>query len=439
MAVLSMDCGDHMEDEDVERNVFDDSKPRFENSLRTRGAKTGSKAKKPDWKASVKENSPSVRTYSEGGSLRTQRIRPRSRSRTRGSSSRSKSPGLFGSTFASRAKQREAIGTPLVRSRANSVSSMPYDARSRTRSLSPRRMRRQSESPARVLPKKDNAGLRSRKDLPMSPPKREPIPKPARKTPEPGVEKKNIPIPVRISPGPPSRPEVAPLPFKDRYQFEPLGNTLGRRNIVIPGTQAHRESLSDDKYHTKTWESFNAYFQNSNEVSNNSNGVSNNFNGISNNSNGVSNNFNGISNNSNGVSTKSYSEKAMKSFVDSSTKKYSMQSYSKSSYSENTNEKYNNSSHGGSRDDAKNSTSRKSSSLSDRTSQEQSQRRSSSNSYSRQEEYRATQDRENTDTDRKSSITRGPQPLWLDGGDGHQARRSSSVSSKKSVSRIYIS
>ena len=32
-----------------------------------------------------------------------------------------------------------------------------------------------------------------------------------------------------------------------------------------------------------------------------------------------------------------------------------------------------------------------------------------------------------------------PQPLWLDGGDGHQARRSSSVSSKKSVSRIYIS
>ena len=299
--------------------------------------------------------------------------------------------------------------------------------RSRTRSLSPRRMRRQSESPARVLPKKDNAGLRSRKDLPMSPPKREPIPKPARKTPEPGVEKKNIPIPVRISPGPPSRclkyswyskhnhyslsrPEVAPLPFKDRYQFEPLGNTLGRRwgvfclnncenilyisrNIVIPGTQAHRESLSDDKYHTKTWESFNAYFQNSN--------------GVSNNSNGVSNNFNGISNNSNGVSTKSYSEKAMKSFVDSSTKKYSMQSYSKSSYSENTNEKYNNSSHGGSRDDAKNSTSRKSSSLSDRTSQEQSQRRSSSNSYSRQEEYRATQDRENTDTDRKSSLTRG--------------------------------
>ena len=75
MAVLSMDCCDHMEDEDVERNVFDDSMPRFENSLRTRGAKTGSKAKKPDWKASVKENSPSVRTYSEGGSLRTQRIR----------------------------------------------------------------------------------------------------------------------------------------------------------------------------------------------------------------------------------------------------------------------------------------------------------------------------------------------------------------------------
>ena len=83
-------------------------------------------------------------------------------------------------------------------------------------------------------------------------------------------------------------------------------------NIVIPGTQAHRESLSDDKYHTKTWESFSAYFQNSN-------GVSNNTNGVSNNSNIVSDNFNGVSNNS-------YSEKTMKSFADSSTKKYSMQS-----------------------------------------------------------------------------------------------------------------
>jgi len=418
MAVLSMDCCDHMEDEDVERNVFDDSKPRFENSLRTRGNRTGSRSKKPDWKASVKANSPSMRTYSEGGSLRTQRIRPRSRSRTRGSNSRSKSPGLFGSTFASRAKQREAIGTPLVRSRANSVSSMPNDARSRTRSLSPRRFRRQSESPARVLPKKDNAGLRARRDLPKSPPKREPIPKPARKTPEPAAEKKNIPIPVRVSPGPTSRPEVSPLPFRDRYQFEPLGATLGRSNIVMPGTQAHRESLSDDKYHTKTWESFNAYFQNTNGVSNNSNVVSDNFNGVSNNS---------------------YSEKAMKSFADSSTKKYSMQSYSKSSYSENTNEKYNNSSHGVTQDNAKNSSSRKSSTMSDRTSQEQSQRRSSSNSYSRQEEYRASQDKDNTDSGRKSSLTRGPQPLWLDGGDQQHARRSSSVSSKKSVSRIYIS
>jgi len=425
MAVLSMDCCDHMEDEDVERNIFDDSKPRFENSLRTRGTRTGGKSKKPDWKASVKANSPSMRTYSEGGSLRTQRFRPRSRSKTRGSSSRSKSPGLFGSTFASRAKQREAIGTPLVRSRANSVSSMPYDARSRTRSLSPRRFRRQSESPARVLPKKDNAGLRARRDLPKSPPKSEPIPKPARKTPEPAVEKKNIPIPVRVSPGPPSRPEVAPLPFRDRYQFEPLGATLGRSNIVIPGTQAHRESLSDDKYHTKTWESFSAYFQNSN-------GVSNNTNGVSNNSNIVSDNFNGVSNNS-------YSEKTMKSFADSSTKKYSMQSYSKSSYSENTNEKYNNSSHGVTRDDAKNSSSRKSSTMSDKTNQDQSQRRSSSNSYSRQEEYRASQDRDSRDSGRKTSLTRGPQPLWLDGGDQQQTRRSSSVSSKKSVSRIYIS
>ena len=74
MAVLSMDCCDHMEDEDIKRNVFDDSKPRFENSLRTRGSRTVT-GKKPEWKASVKANSPSVRTYSEGGSLRTQRRR----------------------------------------------------------------------------------------------------------------------------------------------------------------------------------------------------------------------------------------------------------------------------------------------------------------------------------------------------------------------------
>ena len=74
MAILSTDCCDHMEDDDVERNVYDDSKPRFENSLRTR-ADLKNEGKKPIWKGSVKTNSPSLRTYSEGGSLRTQRRR----------------------------------------------------------------------------------------------------------------------------------------------------------------------------------------------------------------------------------------------------------------------------------------------------------------------------------------------------------------------------
>ena len=71
MAVLSSECCDHNEFDDVEMNTYDDSKPRWMDSLRTRTPSTG----KPGWKGSVKANSPSMRTYSEGGSLRTQRTR----------------------------------------------------------------------------------------------------------------------------------------------------------------------------------------------------------------------------------------------------------------------------------------------------------------------------------------------------------------------------
>lgn len=451
MAVLSSECCDHNEYDDGEMNTYDDSKPRWMDSLRTRTPSTG----KPGWKASVKANSPSMRTYSEGGSLRTQRTRPRSKSAKRSTHGRSKSPGLFGSTFASRAKQREAIGTPLVRSRANSVSSMPPDsARSRTRSLSPRRLRRQSASPARVLPKRgpNNENPRSRRDLPKGPPKKESIPIPIRKVPEAPLPKKNIPIPVRISPDPPSRPDASPRPFRDRYQFEPLGDTLGRSNVVYPGTEAHRQSMSDGQYYTKTVESFNSYFKDSSDTSKNLYSQNNN----SNNSHSYQNN--------NGSS---------KSYADENLEKSFMQN---SSYSQDSKDMYMNSSQGVSRNTAKTSLDRKTSSTFDKTRQETSQHRRSSNAYSEQGDQNSDHlnrnmrhslsrssnaysqhsqqdenksehlNRNNTDSARRSSLTRGPQPLWLDGADIPQpgsaqnnVRRSSSASSKKSVSVIYIS
>ena len=80
MPVLSSECCDHDEDGDNERNIYDDTKPKWTNSLRTRTpsvtrSRDGNDANKPNWNASIKGNSPSIRTYSEGGSLRTQRIR----------------------------------------------------------------------------------------------------------------------------------------------------------------------------------------------------------------------------------------------------------------------------------------------------------------------------------------------------------------------------
>ena len=78
MAVLSSDCCDHNEDGET-RNIYED-KPRWMESMRTRSSSVRQSSsnrdtKKPIWKASIKPNSPSMRTYSEGGSLRTQRKR----------------------------------------------------------------------------------------------------------------------------------------------------------------------------------------------------------------------------------------------------------------------------------------------------------------------------------------------------------------------------
>ena len=78
MAILSSDCCDHNEDGET-RNIYEE-KPRWMESMRTRSSSVGQSSsnrdtKKPIWKASIKPNSPSMRTYSEGGSLRTQRKR----------------------------------------------------------------------------------------------------------------------------------------------------------------------------------------------------------------------------------------------------------------------------------------------------------------------------------------------------------------------------
>jgi len=128
MVTYDSECCDHGEYEEYNSEPYDDSKPRWMFSLRNREPLNPGGKSKPAWTSAIKANSPSLRTYSEGGSLRTNRMRPRSKSTKRMSQSRSKSPGLFGSTYASRAKQREAIGTPLVRSRANSVCSTPPDS-----------------------------------------------------------------------------------------------------------------------------------------------------------------------------------------------------------------------------------------------------------------------------------------------------------------------
>ena len=48
-------------------------RPAWNNSLRRRPVSSSSSKARPEWNSSMKTNSPSERTYAEGGSLRTQR------------------------------------------------------------------------------------------------------------------------------------------------------------------------------------------------------------------------------------------------------------------------------------------------------------------------------------------------------------------------------
>jgi len=112
-----------------------------------RSNSTLARQEKPQWKAAVKVRSPSERTYSEGGSLRTARLGNRARSETRSRRSRSPSPGLFGSTAASRAKQREAIAA-RSRSASTATSGLGRREQKRNRSVSP--VRRPAARPPNV-------------------------------------------------------------------------------------------------------------------------------------------------------------------------------------------------------------------------------------------------------------------------------------------------
>jgi len=430
MVAYDSECCDHGEFEERESEPYDDSKPRWMFSLRNREPQKSGGKSKPAWTSAIKANSPSLRTYSEGGSLRTNRMRPRSKSTNRMSQSRSKSPGLFGSTYASRAKQREAIGTPLVRSRANSVCSTPPDSsRSRTRSLSPRRFRRQSASPARVPP---NKGQRARRDFPKPPRKKENVPIPIKKVSEP-----KTPIPVNMTKQP-SRPNYGVRPFNDRYQFEPLGDTLGRTNITNNSTRSYMEN-SSDQYHTKTWESYNSYFKDASSSNNN--------------------------NDSSGMSfTQNTQNASNRTSAEESKNKYSSQNTSSSTYTKSLSSTVNNSSRRDSKINANIFPSTRGSESSNRSYNDGRQQDGTTSSYSANYEYsyensngdvKSSERRyENNNGDvrtseRKSSKTRGPNPLWLDDADtahqppevaaGHnQMRRSSSASSRKSVSVTYI-
>lgn len=141
MAVLDMTAS---------TELCEDTNSRWKNTLRPLRSSTvaagagGGGPEKPQWKAAVKVRSPSERSYAEGGSLRTARLGTRGRSETRSTRSRSPSPGLFGSTAASRAKQRDAI---IKRSRSVSMAPSPDSSLRRQ----PPRQRNRSESPVRKM------------------------------------------------------------------------------------------------------------------------------------------------------------------------------------------------------------------------------------------------------------------------------------------------
>jgi len=133
-------------------DLAQDHHTRWKDMLRSNSNVT--RPEKPQWKAAVKVRSPSERSYAEGGSLRTNRLGwNRARSETRSTRSRSPSPGLFGSTAASRAKQREAI---ISRSRSSSAAQHGNNSLRRHRSVSPVR-----RPPARPLSSNSQVGRRA--------------------------------------------------------------------------------------------------------------------------------------------------------------------------------------------------------------------------------------------------------------------------------------
>ena len=65
---------DHFQDVSRGHDVYEDTKPRWKNSLRNERKSVERDGEgKPMWKPAPKANSPSAKTYTEGGSLRTQR------------------------------------------------------------------------------------------------------------------------------------------------------------------------------------------------------------------------------------------------------------------------------------------------------------------------------------------------------------------------------
>ena len=188
---------------------------------------------------------------------------------------RSRSSGPTGTTFASRARQREAIGQPLQRSRPASVASRPPTVdrsvvivvmiswpgliklllRSRTRSLSPRRFSRQSASPA---PPKNVENGRSRRPAAAKP----------------AQPREKVEIPVRLYPDKERTPSPRLIPinvseekmmssyetsWNDRYLFQPIGPSLGRKNVLTEDTEdrlAHKESVYKQQTAETTRSSF---------------------------------------------------------------------------------------------------------------------------------------------------------------------------------------
>ena len=75
MVTYDSECCDHGEYEEYNSEPYDDSKPRWMFSLRNREPLNSGGKSKPAWTSAIKANSPSLRTYSEGGSLRTNRMR----------------------------------------------------------------------------------------------------------------------------------------------------------------------------------------------------------------------------------------------------------------------------------------------------------------------------------------------------------------------------